>query len=117
MTLGKFEMIKTKILGEKFHGPVINPLEYAIRRNEFEQKKLRRVIGLAEPLLGNKTVSRQVDGWKRMLQRTETKGKHLQSMHQDLTANTLTVEQPLTQIRGLGTFRPSSSEKRKGSTS
>ena len=116
MTFKGFQIAKDKIMRERFYHVTGDALEHAISRNRFEQRKLHRLIDLAQGLRGSKTISRQVDRWKSMLNRMDAKLRRMQALHKELKANALTVRPPLTQIRGLGTFRSTSSENRKGSS-
>ena len=116
MTVNEFQIAKDKIMREQFDYLTGDAIEHAICRNQFEQEKLRRVIALAKRIQHSKTISRQVDRWKRMLQRMDAKHQRMQALHEDLKTNGLTVAQPPMQIRGLGTFPFTSSENRKDST-
>ena len=112
MTFKEFKVAKGKIIRERFDYFTGDALEHAIRRNQFEQNKLRRLIELGTKLPDSKTISLQTRRWKRMLERMQSKQTQLQALDAELKANALTVTRPLLQIRGLGTFPSGSSEGR-----
>ena len=115
MTFKEFQVAKEKIMREQFDYFTGDAIEHAIRRNQFGQEKLRRIIALAQGVRNSKTISRQVGGWKRILRRLDAKCRQMQDLHQELKSNAITVAQPQMRIRGLGTFPFTSSENRKGS--
>jgi hypothetical protein len=70
MTYKEFKREVFAIYNQPFAGDDKNPIEYGIQRAGFEEKKLRRLIGLAEQT-DFSTAKRKVAGWRRQLERVQ----------------------------------------------
>lgn len=68
MTYKEFKRRVFTIYNECYHGGDLGPIEYGLRRAEFEENKLGRLIGLAEETEFS-TARRKVEGWRRQLER------------------------------------------------
>jgi hypothetical protein len=70
MTYKEFKREVFAIYNEAFLGDDKSPIEYGIQRAGFEEKKLRRLIVLAEQTTFS-TAKRKVAGWRRQLERVQ----------------------------------------------
>jgi hypothetical protein len=70
MTYKEFKREVFAIYNQSFAGDDKNPIEYGIQRAEFEEKKLRRLIALADQTAFS-TAKRKVAGWRRQLERVQ----------------------------------------------
>jgi len=70
MTYKEFKRQVFMIYNEPFEGADNSPIEYGIQRARFEEKKLRRLIVLADQTAFS-TAKRKVAGWRRQLERVQ----------------------------------------------
>jgi len=70
MTYKEFKRQVFAIYNEPFEGADSSPIEYGIQRARFEEKKLRRLILLADHTEFS-TAKRKVAGWRRQLERVQ----------------------------------------------
>jgi hypothetical protein len=68
MTYKEFKRHVFTIYSETFNGEDSRPIDYGIQRACFEEKKLQRLISLAEQT-NFSTAKRKVAGWQRQLER------------------------------------------------
>jgi hypothetical protein len=70
MTYKEFKRHVFTIYNEDFNGEDSSPIDYGIQRAHFEEKKLHRLIELAEQTEFS-TAKRKVAGWHRQLERVQ----------------------------------------------
>jgi hypothetical protein len=70
MTYKEFKRHVFTIYNETFTGADNSPIEYGIQRARFEEKKLQRLIVLADQT-DFSTAKRKVAGWHRQLERVQ----------------------------------------------
>ncbi len=68
MTYKEFKRQVFSIYSECYNGADVSPIEYGIQRAKFEEKKLGRLILLANQT-DFSTAKRKVEGWRRQLER------------------------------------------------
>jgi hypothetical protein len=68
MTYKEFKRQVFAIYNDTYKGEDVSPIEYGIRRAEFEEEKLKRLIALADQTIFS-TAKRKVAGWRRQLDR------------------------------------------------
>jgi hypothetical protein len=68
MTYKEFKRQVFAIYNDGYKGEDVSPIEYGIRRAEFEEEKLKRLITLADQTVFS-TAKRKVAGWRRQLDR------------------------------------------------
>lgn len=68
MTYKEFKRQVFAIYNDNYKGEDVSPIEYGIRRAEFEEEKLKRLITLADQTIFS-TAKRKVAGWRRQLER------------------------------------------------
>lgn len=92
MTYKEFKRQVFVIYNEPFVGMDNNPIEYGIQRALFEEKKLRRLIELADQTVFS-TAKRKVAGWRRQLERVQQIKARLEMRKNELPL--ATYERPL----------------------
>ena len=70
MTYKEFKRHVFTIYNETFDGTENSPIDYGIQRAKFEEKKLNRLIVLADQT-DFSTAKRKVAGWRRQLERVQ----------------------------------------------
>ena len=78
MTRKEFERLRMSIEEQDFFGNCTDPIEYGIQRARFEEKKLRKLIVLADQTAFS-TAKRKVAGWRRQLERVQQIQTRLES--------------------------------------
>jgi hypothetical protein len=68
MTYKEFKRQVFAIYNDSYKGEDVSPIEYGIRRAQFEEEKLKRLITLADQTVFS-TAKRKVAGWRRQLER------------------------------------------------
>ena len=68
MTYKEFKRQVFSIYSETYSGADVSPIEYGIQRADFEERKLERLIELANKTSFS-TAKRKVEGWRRQLER------------------------------------------------
>lgn len=70
MTFTEFKSKSQKLANEKFEGEINSPIEFSLRRAEFVEQKLKKLIALAEQS-PHRTALRKKEGWQRQLARVQ----------------------------------------------
>lgn len=86
MTYKDFKRQVFAIYNETFNGDDKSPIEYGIQRAAFEEKKLRRLIALADQTSFS-TAKRKVAGWQRQLERVQQIKARLELRKKEAPAN------------------------------
>jgi hypothetical protein len=91
MTYKEFKRQIFAIYSETYSGEDVSPIEYGIRRAEFEDMKLRRLIELAEQTAFS-TARRKVAGWKRQLERVQLIRMRLEERRREIPAGRQAID-------------------------
>ena len=93
MTYKEFKRHVFTIYNETFDGADNSPIEYGIQRAKFEEKKLNRLIVLADQT-DFSTAKRKVAGWRRQLDRVQQIKARLELRKKEMPVTVVLYDRP-----------------------